>query len=165
MSVAFQCPSCLRSLRYDKGDTPFQVCYHCKGKIIVPSTVVRQVEIEGETPTEYALREQRDLKLAEIQNELNAGRKIEAIKTFRETFGADLRTAKEAIDRLEANKKVKIARDDLRENYSAMQEGLAPTTSAQNSLAKKDEQPKIMQLIMTLIYIAIGVAVFFWLMD
>ena len=165
MSAVFQCPSCLKNLRYDNGDTPFQTCYHCKGKIIVPSTVVHQVEIEDERPTEYALREQRDLKLAEIQNELNAGRKIEAIKAFRETFGADLRTAKEAIDRLEANKKVRIARENLRENYSAMQAGIGPTTSAQTNLANKGEQPKIMQLIMTLIYIAIGVAVFLWIMD
>jgi ribosomal protein L7/L12 len=165
MSVAFQCPSCLRKLYYENGDTPFQVCFHCKGKIIVPSTVVHQVEIKEERPTEYALREQRDRKLAEIQSELNAGRKIEAIKTFRETFGADLRTAKEAIDRLEANKKVKIAREDLRENFSALQESIAPKTSAQTNLTQTGEPPKIGQLIMTLIYIAIGVAVFFWFME
>ncbi len=164
MSIEFQCPSCLRRLYYENGESPFQTCHHCKGKIIVPSTVVHQVEIENEKPTEYALREQRDLKLAEIQNELNAGRKIEAIKNFRETFGSDLRTAKDAIDRLEANKNVHISQTALRENYSALQEHTSPMTS-QNSLAKQGEQPKIMQLIMTLIYIAIGVAIFFWLMD
>lgn len=165
MRVSFQCPSCLRNLQYQDGDTPFQTCYHCKGKIIVPSTAVHQVEIEAAKPTEYALREQKELKLAEIQNELNAGRKVEAIKVFRQTFDSDSRTAKEAIERLEANKKVNIAKSDLRKNYSALQENISPTTSQNKLIQQADEQPKIMQLIMTLIYIAIGVAIFLWLMD
>ncbi len=162
MYVSFQCPSCLKNLEYQKGDTPFQTCRYCKGKIIVPSTAVHQVEIEAAKPTEFALREQKELKLAEIQNELNAGRKIEAIRVFRETFGTDLRTAKEAVERLEANRQVEIPRDKLRENFSAMQESMSPTTS--NNIAKKGEQPEIGQLIKTLIWIGIMVAIFFWWM-
>ena len=87
MYASFQCPSCLKNLEYQKGDTPFQTCRHCKGKIIVPSTAVHQVEIVAEKPSEFDLRRQKELKLAEIQNELNAGRKIQAIKVFKETFG------------------------------------------------------------------------------
>ncbi|MGI8670777.1 MAG: hypothetical protein ACR2J3_13165 [Aridibacter sp.] len=159
-SVTFQCPSCFKNLQYKNGDTPFQICYHCKGKIIVPSTAVHQVEIEAARPTEFAFREQKNLKLAEIQNELNMGRKIEAIKTFRETFGADLRTAKEAVERLEVNRNVEIKQADLRENYSALQEHTSPTTS-NNKLTQKGEKPGGRQLFTTLIYIAIGVAVFY----
>lgn len=159
-SVTFQCPSCFKNLQYTNGDTPFQTCYHCKGKIIVPSTAVHQVEIEAARPTEFALREQKNLKLAEIQNELNMGRKPEAIKTFRETFGADLRTAKEAVERLEANRNVEIKQGDLRENYSALQEHISPTTS-NNKLTQKGEKPGGRKLFTTLIYIAIGVAVFY----
>lgn len=163
MSMPFQCPSCMKELYFSSGDSAFQTCRYCKGKIIVPSTVVNLEEMETAKPTEYALREQRDLKLAEIRNELNAGRKIEAIKTFRETFGSDLKTANDAIERLEANKNIKISKANLRANYSALQENTSPT-ALQNNPAQ-DEQPKIGQLIMTLIYIAIGIAIFFWLMD
>lgn len=163
-SVQFQCPSCFKNLQYTNGDTPFQICYHCKGKIIVPSTAVHQVEIVAGRKTEFALREQKDLKLAEIQNELNAGRKIQAIKVFRETFNSDLRTAKEAVERLEANKNVEISRADLRENYPALQEHNSPTTS-NNQPAQKGQKSNIGQLIMTLVYIAIGVAVFLWVID
>ncbi len=161
MYVTFQCPSCFRNLQYENGDTPFQVCRHCKGKIIVPSTAVHQVEIEAEKPTEYVLREQKDLKLAEIQNELNAGRKIEAIKNFRETFGSDLKTAKEAVDRLEANQQVEISRSDLRENYSALQENMSPTTSQQ--LSQKPQTPPLGKIFNILFYLAIFIAMYYWL--
>lgn len=163
MYVSFQCPSCLKQLQYQNGDTPFQTCRHCKGKIIVPSTAVHRVEIEDAKPTEFALREQKELKLAEIRNELNAGRKIEAIKVFRETFGSDLSTAKDAVERLEANRNVEISHANLRENYSAMQEQTSPTTS--NNLAKKGPPMKTGQLISTLVWIAIMVAIFFWWLD
>jgi ribosomal protein L7/L12 len=127
----------------------------------VPSLTVHQVEIESAKPTEYALKTQRDLKLAEIQNELNAGRKIEAIKVFRETFGSDLKTAKEAVERLAVNKKVEISRADLRENYAALQEGTSPTTS--QALIQKQQPPKIVRLMTALFYLAIFLAIYYWL--
>lgn len=160
-SVSFQCPSCFRNLRYSNGETPFQTCYHCKGKIIVPSLTVHQVEIESTKPTEYALQTQKDLKLAEIRNELNAGRKIEAIRVFRETFGADLKTAKEAVERLAVNKKVEISRADLRDNYSALQESISPTTS--QAPLQKQQPAIIVRLINALIYLAIFIAIYYWL--
>lgn len=140
-SVTFQCPSCFKSLQYSEGDTPFQTCRHCKGKIIVPSTAVHQVEIEAEKPTEFALREQRDLKLAEIQKELSAGRKIEAIKNFRETFGTDLRTAKEAVEKLQANKNLEISKSAMRENYYAD----SPENPAENKLYQNTGQQNLKQ--------------------
>lgn len=155
-SVTFQCPSCFKNLQYENGDTPFQTCYHCKGKIIVPSTAVHQVEIEAERPTEFALREQKDLKLAEIQNELNAGRKIGAIKIFRETFGADLRTAKEAVERLEANKNIEISRADLQESYSPTAENPAENKLYQN-IEQKNAVPKIDRS--TIFWVIVGIAI------
>ncbi len=163
-SVQFQCPSCFKNLQYANGDTPFQTCHHCHGKIIVPSTAVHQVEIVAARPTEFALREQKDLKLAEIQNELNAGRKIQAIKIFRETFNTDLITAKEAVEGLEANQNIEISRSDLRENYAALQETNLSATSS-DQLTQQAQKSNIGQLIMTLIYIAIGIVIFLWLMD
>ncbi len=159
-SVAFQCPSCLKTLRYENGDTPFQTCRYCKGKIIVPSITVHQVEIEAERPTEFALREQRNLKLTEIQNDLNLGRKLEAIKTFRETFGTDLRTAKEAVEKLEANKNVEIPKSVMRENFSAnLQENPAENklyrNTGQQNAASKNSGASIFWLL-----VGIGIALY-----
>ena len=102
MSLGFQCPSCKQGLQYEGGDSLFQVCRHCKGKIIVPSLVVHQQQDEKIarqriTPEQHQLNP----KLAHIQNELKVGNKINAIKIFRETYGTDLRTAKEAIEQMQ----------------------------------------------------------------
>ena len=101
MNLNFQCPSCKGVLQYEGGDSVFQNCRHCKGKIIVPSDVVHQHEQIQKGPTKREISQHRDIKLAEIQNELSAGRKINAIKVFRDTFGSDLATAKAAVDQLE----------------------------------------------------------------
>ena len=48
----------------------------------------------------------RNLKIAEIQSELNAGRKIDAIKIFRESFGTGLAEAKDAVEMLERGMRI-----------------------------------------------------------
>ena len=107
MATAFQCPSCSRQLYFETGDQSFQVCRHCAAKIIVPSTVIHENEItEASMAGGRSLEAQRDLKLAEIQSELNAGRKINAIKLFREAFGADLSAAKNAVEMLETGMRI-----------------------------------------------------------
>ena len=106
MSSQFQCPSCSGALFYETGDETFQTCHHCGGQIIVPSTVIHQQEVLDTKPTERALEDQRNFVLAEITSELNAGRKIHAIKMFRDSFGADLATAKNAVEMMEQNSRI-----------------------------------------------------------
>lgn len=106
MSVSFQCPACTRQIRFDSGDELFQSCPHCRGKIIVPATVVHEENALASKPSQYTLEQQRTYRLAEIQSELNAGRKVTAIKLFRASFGADLATAKTAVEMLERGQRI-----------------------------------------------------------
>ncbi len=101
MSLIFQCPSCKRNLQYEGGDSLFQICRHCRGKIIVPSQVVHQQEDEHNARRRQNPLQKLNPQLSQIQNELKSGNKINAIKIFRETYGTDLRSAKEAIDTME----------------------------------------------------------------
>lgn len=101
MSLNFQCPSCMGVLQFEGGDSLFQNCRHCKGNIIVPSDVVHKNENQKKQATRQTVTETRDHKLAQIQHELDGGRKIEAIKIFRESFGTDLSTAKDAVEAMQ----------------------------------------------------------------
>lgn len=159
MSIAYQCPSCLKTLYFEPGDPPFTTCTHCKGKIMVPSDAVHQAESLTEKPTEYSLREQKNLRLAEIQREIQAGRMIQAIAMFRETFGTGLREAKEAVEAMQRGSQVDLSREALKQNYQVAQEqspqSIYPTTSPNAQQAK----PSIALAILGAL-IAIGIAVF-----
>lgn len=86
----------------------FLVCRYCGGKIIVPSVIVHQTEVEREQTNNNLVTQQREQRLYEVQNSLNAGRKIEAISMFREYFGTDLATAKTAVERLESGDRMAV---------------------------------------------------------
>lgn len=106
MPVTFQCPSCSRTLVYRSGDESFQICRLCGSKIIVPSTTIHENDLRKPGGVGPSLEALRNLKLAEIQSELNAGRKIEAIKLFRESFKADLSTAKDAVEMMQSGARI-----------------------------------------------------------
>jgi len=91
-------------LVFNNEDPLFQVCRHCTGKIIVPSSVAHEMELQKEKPAEYAMEERTNLKLAEIQSELRNGRKINAIALFREAYGTNLQTAKAAVESIQLGK-------------------------------------------------------------
>lgn len=106
MSVPFQCPACLKQLIYESGSSTFLVCRHCKSRIIIPSTVIHQQEALEVKPTKYTLEEKRGIKLAEVQREIQAGRKVSAINVFSQAFDTDLATAKAAVELLEQGKQL-----------------------------------------------------------
>jgi ribosomal protein L7/L12 len=160
MSVPFQCPSCMRHLEFSGGDSAFQNCPYCKGKIIVPSTTVHLEEMEEQPPTDFALREQRDFKLAEIRSELDAGRKIEAIKLFRETFGTGLKEAKDAVETLERGGSVNVSKAAMRENYSALQENPADQKIYQNMTNPPTVSTNSGWIVAIFVLIAVGIAFF-----
>ncbi len=106
MGAQFDCPSCRRSLYYETNDPAFQTCRFCKSKIIVPSLVVHEANDYERKPTAYTLREQRNIKLAEIQSELSAGRKVQAIRNYSESFGTDLATSQNAVEMIEQGRSI-----------------------------------------------------------
>ena len=105
MPEVFRCPSCSAPLEFE-GKT-IQKCRFCQSSVIVPS------EMFDKSPTNifddaFALGS-KAAKLAEINREIQAGNKINAIKLFRETFGGGLKEAKDAVDALAEGKSIDIS--------------------------------------------------------
>ena len=163
MSIAYQCPSCLKTLYYDPGEPTFQTCYHCKGKIMVPSDTVHQAEMVASAPTEYTLKEQRDLRLAEIHKELQAGNKIQAIAMFRETFGTGLREAKDAVEALQLGNKPDVSRSALQQNYQALQGQAQQPQAIYPDTRAEAKNPGSIAIAILAALIAMGIAIFIML--
>ena len=129
---------------------------------MVPSEAVHQADALVEKPTEFSLREQKNLRMAEIQKEIQAGRKIQAIAMFRDTFGTGLREAKDAVEALERGGKVDLSREALKQNYAVAQEqapGAIYQTQASPVRRQQQATPRIALFILAAL-IALGVAVF-----
>ncbi len=152
MNQTFQCPACKKPLQFEGGETIFQICRHCKGKIIVPSSAVHQAQ--DNPPQMYDFRNsQKNAKLAEINSELQAGRTIGAIKVFRETFGTDLATAKEAIEAIQRG-------DNIQKPIEPQQQSnqrIYPNQSAANQISIRSK----LAIIWFLISMGIAVAIIF----
>ena len=115
MTTNFQCPSCSADLQFESGDSGFQNCPACGGKIIVPSEVFQHTAPED--AGEFALAERKNLKITEIQKELQEGRKINAVKIFRETFGTDLETSKDYVEAIERGEYIDVSDLTIESNY------------------------------------------------
>ena len=91
---AFRCPACNASLEMQEPGRPTVRCAYCNTTVIVPN----------------GLRQDRnqfaDEGLPEIGTLIDQGRKIEAIKRYREVSGAGLKQAKEAVEALERGEAV-----------------------------------------------------------
>lgn len=124
MTKKFKCPACGAPMEYDGKTTLFQTCKSCNAPIVVPSDMVetsRDMNIESivnmppavdSSQTNYATGyeikhtfpppvEPDPTSTMQILREIRAGNKIMAIKLYRETYGTDLKTAKEAVEALE----------------------------------------------------------------
>lgn len=89
----FQCPNCGASLDYDGRGSATIRCSYCNSSVIVPET------LRGGATDPYAPYK---TKIDEIMRLVYGGAKIEAIKIYRETFGAGLAESKAQVERLEA---------------------------------------------------------------
>lgn len=157
MSVTFQCPSCLETLEYEGDESAFQTCRYCKGKILVPAEAVHNAESEYGEPSDYSLAGEKDLRLAEIQRELQTGRKIQAIAMFREYFGGDLRSAKDAVEALQRGSRVDVSRSALERGYTASQENQSQAIYPKSGGGTSGKNRRAIVLG---ILIALGIAIF-----
>ncbi|MCB1025714.1 MAG: hypothetical protein KDB79_15055 [Acidobacteria bacterium] len=82
INLDFQCPSCKHVLQFSNGDSFFQNCRHCKGKIIVPSSVVHLMEMEVQNASGTSLRRQRNVEAAksDIPENILAMQEISALR-------------------------------------------------------------------------------------
>lgn len=105
MTSSFKCASCSAPLEFE-GEM-MQKCDHCGSTVIAPSELF---QVPGTArPGNAALNTGGSQRIAEIQRLINAGKKIEAIKVFRETFGSGLKEAKDAVEALERGQSIDIS--------------------------------------------------------
>ena len=100
MSPTFNCPRCGAPLEYDGGPDLTVECPYCRSSAVVPE------ELRGgrtHAGVLGALSEVARLAgpLAEIARLARSGRKIEAVKLYRQTFSVGLQEAKDAVDKIE----------------------------------------------------------------
>jgi ribosomal protein L7/L12 len=105
MPELFKCPSCGAPLDYNHADSPTIRCTYCDSSIILPE----ELRPRGQAAASFGLPTGQVEALQEIALELQAGRKINAIKIFRETFGVGLKEAKDAVEAMEAGQPVVVA--------------------------------------------------------
>ncbi len=107
MTETFTCPACSAPLDYQ--GTTFQKCTFCGSNVIVPAEVFSRSQKSTFEDFDFSSLTGRALKIAEIQQEIERGNKINAIKMFREAFGVGLKEAKLAVDALERREGLDIS--------------------------------------------------------
>jgi DNA-directed RNA polymerase subunit RPC12/RpoP len=114
MPQTLKCPSCAAPLQYD-GRSPSIQCEYCNNIILMPEesrpSAPPSFNYSSATNDPFAnFAPQINLnRLIEINDLTHRGRKIEAIKLFRETFDVGLKEAKEAVERLERGEAINLA--------------------------------------------------------
>ena len=105
MTRTFNCASCSAPLDFTGAVT--QKCEHCGSTVIAPHDM-----FYAANPAPFDdLRSLtgRALKIAEVQRLIHGGKKIEAIKIFREAFGTGLKEAKDAVEAIERGESLNIS--------------------------------------------------------
>lgn len=122
MTETFKCPSCSAPLEFE--GKMMQKCRFCGSNVIVPSQLFQPSKSEKHTDFstfDFSNLTGKALKIAEIRREIQAGRKINAIKIFRETFGTGLKEAKDAVDALERGEGIDISGMNVQTSSRAQQ--------------------------------------------
>src|SRR5687767_10521670 len=110
MTRTFNCASCSAPLEFE--GTPAQKCRYCGSTVIAPTELFYA---SGASPFgDFSSLTGKALKIAEIDQLIHDGKKIEAIKLFRETFGVGLAEAKDAVERMERGESVDISGMNVR---------------------------------------------------
>ncbi|HKP71060.1 MAG TPA: hypothetical protein VJV05_17365, partial [Pyrinomonadaceae bacterium] len=105
MTKSFNCASCSAPLEFE--NTITQKCRYCSSTVIAPPEMFYA---SSKNPfDDISSLTGKALKIAEINQLLRAGQKLEAIKMFRETFGVGLAEAKDAVERMERGESVDIS--------------------------------------------------------
>jgi ribosomal protein L7/L12 len=104
MSEVFNCPSCGGSLVEIRPGDALTRCPYCKTNVVVPP------ELRGDLSAtrDPAQRDAASPAIKEIGHLLSSGRKIDAIRLYREVFDTGLKEAKGAVEMLEAGRALPI---------------------------------------------------------
>lgn len=112
MTQTFECPNCHAALDYTPSSRAVTVrCDFCNSTVIVPETL-RTGDSGGfssempDTPVMDPITQAT--QLGEVVRLVRSGRKIEAIKLFRETFHVGLKEAKDIVEQMERNETIHL---------------------------------------------------------
>ena len=105
MTKCFNCASCSAPLEFE-GKT-MQKCRYCGSTVIAPSELF--YASSAKPFGDFSSLSGMGLKIAEINQLIHDGKKLEAIKIFRETFGVGLAEAKDAVEKMERGESVDIS--------------------------------------------------------
>lgn len=75
----------------------------------MPAEVFHRPQVNNVSGHDLSSLTGKALKIAEVQGLISSGKKIEAIKVFRETFGTGLKEAKDAVDAMERGDGIDIS--------------------------------------------------------
>lgn len=120
MTKSFNCASCSAPLEFE--GTTTQRCRYCGSTVIAPSELF--YASSSHPFGDFSSLTGKALKIAEINQLIHDGKKIEAIKLFRETFGVGLAEAKEAVERMERGESVDISGMQVRTARAATAEDI-----------------------------------------
>lgn len=111
MSQTFHCPNCGGPLDFTNGNASTIRCPYCRSSVIVPEELRSTASFNHALSAQEAFDELPELVsgIAEIVRLVGEGRKIEAIKQFREHFTGSLKDAKEAVEQIERGQVVTIS--------------------------------------------------------
>ena len=105
MTKTFNCASCSAPLEFE--GTTIQKCRYCGSTVIAPRELFYSSD---DSPfLDLDALSGRARKIAEINQLIHEGQKLEAIKVFRETFGVGLAEAKDAVEKMESGESVDIS--------------------------------------------------------
>ncbi|MCP4357352.1 MAG: hypothetical protein GY796_04955, partial [Chloroflexi bacterium] len=142
---ALKCPSCTASLPYD-GRSETIRCDYCDTTIIVPESMQAGASRPGVVGDEEPATAEQIHKILGL---VRQGKKIEAIKLYRETFDVSLKEAKDVVDHLGHGQPTAV--------YTTTGMGTAVATST----AASTGCGCILPILIILLILGIGVAVFF----
>jgi len=120
MTKTFNCASCSAPLEF--AGTTIQKCEHCGSTVVAPPDMFFGA---SQNPFgDFSSLTGKALKIAEIDQLIHDGKKIEAIKVFRETFGTGLKEAKDAVEAMERGESIDISGMQVRSARKANQQNL-----------------------------------------
>jgi len=95
----FDCPKCGGPLNYQGGTGPVIHCPYCQTAVIVPEALRRGA---GQFASPYFKPSGDPGDFPQVVDLLRAGKKMAAIKLYKDTTGAGLKDSKEAVEEIEA---------------------------------------------------------------
>lgn len=108
MIATFHCPACQASLDPSSQDERYVRCPYCNTTVIVPESLRKKSA--DPTSAFNVFTDKHVTTLAEVAQLMRNGRKIEAIKHYREAFGVGLQEAKEAVESIERGGAIQAGR-------------------------------------------------------